>query len=164
MTLGGYDDSRFTSNDFSFTFDNNNEKDLTVGIQDITTVGTKGGQKSLLPSGILALIDSTVSHIWLPTPACKRFEDEFGLVYDSTTELYLVNDTLHESLLSRNPNITFQLGNSISGPSIEITLPYAAFDLQGTYPFVANTTNYFPLRRAANDSQYVIGRTFLQEA
>jgi hypothetical protein len=29
---------------------------------------------------------------------------------------------------------------------------------------VKNTTSYFPLKRAANDTQYTLGRAFLQEA
>jgi hypothetical protein len=29
---------------------------------------------------------------------------------------------------------------------------------------VSNQTRYFPLQRAANDTQYTLGRTFLQEA
>lgn len=49
---------------------------------------------------------------------------------------------------------------------MNITLPYASFDLQLTqfYPGINQTTQYFPLRRAANDNQYTLGRTFLQES
>jgi hypothetical protein len=64
-----------------------------------------------------------------------------------------------------NPSITFKLGYEIyGGQSINIVLPYAAFNLQASYPIYSNATNYFPIRRASNDTQYVIGRTFLQEA
>lgn len=54
--------------------------------------------------------------------------------------------------------------SSSGGESVEITLPYAAFDLTVAYPIEFNSTNYFPLKRAANDTQYTLGRTFLQEA
>ncbi|KAF1989871.1 acid protease [Aulographum hederae CBS 113979] len=76
---------------------------------------------------------------------------------------------------------------------VSITLPYSALDLGASFPFIkpssplydveeyersnrliANKTAqseandlfsyYFPLRRAANDNQYVLGRAFLQEA
>jgi hypothetical protein len=53
---------------------------------------------------------------------------------------------------------------------VNITLPYDAFDLQLSYPYLPNTTYadpskyYFPLRQAANETQYVLGRAFLQEA
>jgi len=64
-----------------------------------------------------------------------------------------------------NPSITFKLGYEIyGGQSINIVLPYAAFDLQANYPIYPKATNYFPIRRASNNTQYVIGRTFLQEA
>ena len=36
--------------------------------------------------------------------------------------------------------------------------------LNSTLPPLLNHSRYFPLRRADNDSQYVLGRTFLQEA
>jgi len=76
-----------------------------------------------------------------------------------------VNDTVHSKLQELNQSITFKLGKEIYGdPSINIVLPYTAFDLQAKYPIYPSATNYFPIRRAANDSQYVIGRTFLQEA
>ncbi|EDN92720.1 hypothetical protein SS1G_08583 [Sclerotinia sclerotiorum 1980 UF-70] len=55
---------------------------------------------------------------------------------------------------------------------VEIKLPYAAFDLRLTYPYIPNTEFgadqaskfYFPLARSENTSQYTIGRVFLQEA
>jgi len=106
-----------------------------------------------------------VPEIWLPIEACTMFENSFGLLHDSTTDRYLVNDTIHSRLRTLNPTLTFQLGNEVyGGESINIILPYAAFDLQANYPIYPNATNYFPLRRAANESQYVIGRTFLQES
>jgi hypothetical protein len=36
--------------------------------------------------------------------------------------------------------------------------------LTASEPLVANATRYYPLKRAANATNYVIGRTFLQEA
>lgn len=47
---------------------------------------------------------------------------------------------------------------------MDVNLPYGAFDLQANSPFYSNATNYFPLRRAANSTQYTLGRTYLQEA
>ena len=93
------------------------------------------------------------------------FEHAFGLSWNDSASMYWVNDTTHQALLNENPNITFTLGNSVSGgPTIDITLPYASFDLEAKPPSVSNATRYFPLQQAANDSQYTLGRTFLQEA
>ena len=79
--------------------------------------------------------------------------------------MYYREDSQHEALLSMNPNITFTLGNSIIGDiSVDIVLPYASFDLLQASPAVESPTRVFPLRRAANGSQYTVGRTFLQEA
>ncbi|KAL8918124.1 MAG: hypothetical protein Q9172_005551 [Xanthocarpia lactea] len=165
LTLGGYDQSRFTPNNMTFTFAPDTDRDIVVGIQSITSIDQDGTTQDLLPTGINAYVDSTIAQIWLPLEACKLFENAFGLTYDSENQLYPVNDTLHEKLLGQNASITFALGNSDSGgQSIDITLPYDSFDLQAKPPFAANTTRYFPLQRAANVTQYTLGRTFLQEA
>lgn len=93
------------------------------------------------------------------------FENAFGLTWNATSELYLVNDTLHAILQASNINITFTLGvGKTGGDTVDITLPYASFDLRATPPLVQNTTSYFPLKRAANSTQYTLGRAFLQEA
>ena len=64
-----------------------------------------------------------------------------------------------------NPNITLTMENSLTGgPTIDIVLPYASFDLQATSPAVTEHSRFFPLRRAANITQYTLGRTFMQEA
>jgi hypothetical protein len=76
-----------------------------------------------------------------------------------------VNDTLHQQLLSKNPSVTLTINAAVSGgPGFNVTLPYAAFDLTAEYPLVSNSSLYFPLQRVANDTQYTLGRTFLQEA
>ncbi|KAL2071088.1 hypothetical protein VTL71DRAFT_12323 [Oculimacula yallundae] len=120
---------------------------------------------SLLPSGILTLIDSTVPEIWLPLSACSVFETTFGLQYDPRTDRYLVNETIHNNLTTMNPPLSFKLGNlAEGGQSINIVLPYKAFDLQASWLIYDNITKYFPLRRALNESQYTLGRRVLQEA
>lgn len=165
LTLGGYDSSRFTANDQTFPFNADDSKVLTLGVQRITAMNTLKGSVSLLDNQVLSLIDSTVPHIWLPREACDRFQEAFGLTYDPHTDLYLVNDTIHEQLQQLQPGITFSLGNE-NNPAklVTIGLPYGAFDLQASHPIYENATNYFPIRRAANDTQYTLGRAFLQEA
>lgn len=165
LTLGGYDASRFTPNNLNFTFGPDDSRSLLVGVQSITASNTIIGAITPLSSGILSLVDSGTPHIWLPTAACTVFERAFGLTYDPHTDLYLVNSSTHAQLTQLNPTVTFTLGNEISGgDTINITLPYGSFDLQASHPIYPNATAYFPLRRAANESQYTLGRTFFQEA
>ena len=124
-------------------------------------------ETSLLDQPILALVDSTVPHIWLPEQSCKAFEKAFGITHDVGSDLYLINDTIHDALLKRDASISFQLSNTRNGgPAVNITLPYASFDLNvtGTVPYVRSPSRYFPLRRAQSDSQYTLGRTFFQES
>jgi len=67
-----------------------------------------------------------------------------------------------------NPNITFTIANT-AGQNLDIVFPYRAFDLTATFPVLTNISNltdsvaYFPLKRADNDTQYTLGRAFLQE-
>ena len=165
LTLGGYDASRFVPNNVNFLMASDISRDLVIGLQDITYSDSNVTNEKLLNQGILTFIDATVPHIWLPQDACTLFEDAFGITYNSTVNRYLVNSTLHTQLQSQNASVSFIIGNDVSGgETVTITLPYAAFDLQVGPPIVDTTQYYFPLRRAANSSQYTMGRTFLQEA
>jgi hypothetical protein len=169
LILGGYDSTRFTppANGFSFSFSPDPSKLLKVGVDSILATNSLQGTLSLSSRAHFSVIDSTVPHLWLPTDICSQFESAFGLTYDPTTDLYLVNDTIHQQLLSNNPTLTIKLVNKFEDTATNYTniqLPYAAFDLQASYPYYTNATNYFPIRRAANDSQYVLGRTLLQQA
>ena len=162
LTFGGYDAARFVQSSVTFPLGPDISRDLVVPIQSITSDAASG---PLLSSVIYAYIDSLVPHIWLPLEACQAFEKAFGLIYNETTELYFVNDTLHEKLLTQDPNVTFTLGPaSAGGSTVDILMHYGSFDLRAEYPLVNNATRYFPLRRAQNDSQYTLGRAFLQDA
>ncbi|KAF2671392.1 acid protease [Microthyrium microscopicum] len=166
LSLGGYDRNRFIPNNITFPMAPDNERDLLVFVNGITAVNNHNIHDSLLPIPIYAFIDSTIAEIWLPVDACRAFESAFGLSYDLATGLYFVSDTLHNALISANPNITFVLSSAPGLQTTQITLPYAAFDLTAKAPYrgLAADQRYFPLRRAANDTQYTLGRTFLQEA
>ncbi|KAL8634742.1 MAG: hypothetical protein Q9228_007686, partial [Teloschistes exilis] len=142
-------------------------RDLTVNINKIlSTCDRCNGSNVLLSDGISAFIDSTIPYLYLPLPVCENFQSAFGIEWNETVQGYLVNDTLHKKLMNQNPSVTFTISNSslASAPSVNISLPYAAFDLIAEFPLLRNTSRYFPLMRAANKSQYTLGRTFLQEA
>ncbi|KAG8160861.1 hypothetical protein KVR01_009125 [Diaporthe batatas] len=166
LTLGGYDSTRFTDNTISLPFGSDSERPLVVGLQSAIGTDTLDGTVSLsgVGSGLLAVIDSTVPDLWLPQAWCDLFEDAFGLRYVEETGRYLIDDEQHTELQRLQPTLTFALGASTTGGTItRFDLPYAAFDLEGQYPVFPNATRYFPIRRASNDSQYTIGRVFLQE-
>ena len=164
LTFGGYDLSRLVPNNVTFNLAPDISRDLVVGLQSITSTAANGSTISLLPNPILTFIDSTLPFIYLPLEACQAFEEAFDLTYNTTDRLYSINDTLHQTLVARNANFTFQIANTLTGgPTVNIVLPYTSFDLTASYPRVSDATRYFPLKRAANDTQYTLGRTFLQE-
>ncbi|CAN9136242.1 unnamed protein product [Alternaria alternata] len=167
LVLGGYDLSRSSE---PVTININladMTRALTVGLQDIVVTSTLNGTLSLIENErILAPIDSSIPEIWLPKSVCDRFESAFGLVYHDKTGRYVLTDTARDRLRELNPTLTFTIGtNAVTGGNTTvIQIPYEAFDLQIGYPVFANAINYFPIRRADNESQYAIGRAFLQEA
>ncbi|KAJ8068308.1 hypothetical protein OCU04_003871 [Sclerotinia nivalis] len=163
LIFGGYDTSRSTPNSATFILASDIDRDIVVAIQAITYSGNT--QASLLKSPTDAFIESTDPNFWLPEPACQEFEKVFGLSLDDNTGLYLINSTQYSLLTAINPQVTFTLANALTGGNTaSIVLPFNAFALSASYPFVPNDTYYFPLRRSANDSQNTLGRAFLQEA
>lgn len=168
LTLGGVDASRYIPNELSFGFAPDNERDIVVGVVGIKAKGaTKSDVNLLTRESFSMYIDSTIAELWLPVEVCNAFEKAFGLKYDNATGLYLVDDVMHQALKAENASITFSLGQQYAtNLTVDITLPYAAFDLQASPPYrgLQNSTNYFPIRRGAKEDQWILGRTFLQEA
>lgn len=139
-------------------------QDVIVGLQRITSTLPNGTETILLSTGILTTIDTAVSELWLPTPICDAFASAFGLTYFEPADRYALTNAAYTALQAAPPVFRFTIGGAASGgETIEIEIPWKAFDLKASYPIFANSTNYFPLRRAANDSQMALGRAFLQE-
>lgn len=113
---------------------------------------------------IVVYIDPANPHIWLPVSACKVFEEVFGLEWNATAELYLINATTHDRLTRLNSTVTFFLyPGSSAAQAKSFTMSYVAFDLNVTYPLVEVESYCFPLRRASMPDQYLLGRAFPQE-
>lgn len=163
LTLGGYDASRFVPNNLTFAFNEVDARDLVVDIERIV-LSTSNATMPLLTNSIPAFVDSTVPYFYLPLSVCQAFESAFGITWDDSVQAYLVNATLHAQLQAQNATVTFSLGDSSFEQSVNISLPYAAFDLTADYPLLSSSSGYFPLMRATNESQYTLGRAFLQEA
>jgi hypothetical protein len=167
LTLGGYDQNRFINNDVSFTFYPDISRDLSVNLQSI--VSNKGTPSGLLSESISIFIDSTVPELWLPESTCAAFEKAFGISFNEDVGRYIVSASTRQKLLAQNAEVTFTIGPDVNGgKTVDIVLPYQAFDLQLGFPILTRNSTpssyYFPLQRAANETQYTLGRTFLQEA
>ena len=184
MTLGGVDTNRFQAHDVSFDLDDAQQpvlalNEISVTAHPLPDSTTKPGWStdsfSLLGTADADLftIDSTTPYLWLPESVCQQFEKAFGLAYDTNVQLYTFgsNASQHQTLVDWNMTFQFTVADQPgSSKTVSLTLPYAAFDLQLSYPYPGlNATdaspaiNYFPLRKAANNTQYTIGRVFLQE-
>lgn len=161
LVLGGYDTTRFRPNSISFPFGQDQSLDFQVAIQSITSSMESA---SLLDrkDAIIAYISTMVADIWLPINVCEKFEKAFGLTWDSKAELYLMNSSLHQSLLTKDPTVRFTVGPETSGGAVTIEMPYWNFYHTSKVNATSSGQMYFPLKRAANDTQYILGRTFLQ--
>ena len=165
LIFSGYDTSRFEENSVSFSMADDLTRDLVVILQSVSYSGSTAA--TLLSDPIQIFIDSTDANLWLPESVCDAFEEAFELTPpDADSDgLYIINETHHNALLDADAEVSFRLSDVAGGgETVKIVLPYAAFDLTAEYPLVDNTSYYFPLRRAANETQYTLGRVFLQEA
>ncbi|KAK5163799.1 uncharacterized protein LTR77_010473 [Saxophila tyrrhenica] len=159
---GGYDEAQLDASKTlsAIPFGADFTRDLMVDLQSITHNAL--GSSPLLSQGVSVFIDSMVTAMWLPIPVCKEFEKAFGLEWDSSSEMYLLSTSQHNALLDQNPTLTLTLGSG--SKTVDIKFPYAAFDLEISPPLVSSKSYYFPLKQAQNESQYTLGRVFLQEA
>lgn len=180
LTLGGYDANRLVPHNVSFTLSSSKVPQTFINSITVTSPGTSNATAktvSLLNTAdrVTAIIDSSTPFLWLPATVCNRFASALGLTYNSSLNLYTFdsNASQHDILAASQLSFTFSLSDFASATeSVNITLPYAAFDLKLIYPAIPNTNYgeedstkyYFPLRQAANEAQYTIGRAFLQEA
>ena len=180
LALGGIDANRFTANDLSFTL--GSEYAPVVAINSIS-VSSGADELPLnwnsnpirLMDGSQAesyTIDTSTPFLWLPEAVCDNFAQILNLTYDDTLQLYFFEGSSSpEVLRSWDLSFKFSIGDLPgSATNIELSLPYDAFNLQLSYPFPsldgdfsAPPVNYFPLRKAASNTQLIIGRMFLQE-
>jgi len=155
LTLGGYDASRFASNEVTFAMYEDVARRFIVNLDSIVDSSNTG----LQDTAISVYIDSTIPFMYLPVDICKAFEVTYGLIWNATSQIYMFNNTTR----TENTNLTFSISNT-ANQKVNITLPFSAFNLTASYPLVTSSTSYFPLRPAMNQTQYTLGRVFLQEA
>ncbi|ORY18322.1 aspartic peptidase domain-containing protein [Clohesyomyces aquaticus] len=155
LTLGGYDASRMKEPPLFVPISSDEERPLTVGLQSIVVTNSLNGTLMLSdPTGFLIPIDSSVSDLWLPRSICGKLESVFGLQYHEASTRYVLSESAPSRLLQLSPKVTVLIGTGVvEGKTISIDIPYSAFDLTAGFPiFGGNPVHYFPIRRAANDS------------
>ncbi|KAG9232805.1 aspartic peptidase domain-containing protein [Amylocarpus encephaloides] len=181
LTLGGYDANRFQPHDVSFGLNPSQNPQASIAYISLASSGTSNNWTTPVTLAttsdrISAVIDSSTPYLWLPQAVCDRFAQTLKLSYNSSLGLYTFDGNASQRDTLLNSQLSFTIGLSDLGAAtnvVNITLPYAAFDLQLSFPFPGlNTTYgapdstkyYFPLKVASNEAQYTVGRAFLQEA
>jgi hypothetical protein len=165
LILGGYDSTRFEPNNIIFPFGADISLDFQVAIQRITV---EKDNSNLLSTPIIAYISTLIPDIWLPTSVCEAFLSAFELTYSNETQAFYINRTQHEQNLAENPTVDWLVGPETKGSSVTIRMPYWNFYLAATEAdtnaIITEGGFRFPIRRAAVDTQYILGRAFLQSA
>lgn len=146
MVLGGYDRAKLVANNITWSFNSQNTSDLTVQLKSLITTLNGGVITSLLPDSIPSFLDSSLKYIWLPEAASILFEKAFNLTWNSTSELYFLDNSQHEALVESSPDVIFTLGHLTAGVEVSIIVPYTAFDFVAKLPFVEVPTRYLPLQ------------------
>jgi len=102
----------------------------------------------------------------LPETVCYDLQESFGLEYNSTYDLFLVNSTQRDFLRGLSPLVRIEISNGGRGnnsQTLNITLPYAAFDHE-IQLCDGEFVPYFPIKVAKPERGNVLGRVFFQEA
>ncbi|KAH6612371.1 aspartic peptidase domain-containing protein [Boeremia exigua] len=160
LILGGHDRSRQSNTSLTIPLN----PGVVVGLQSISITTIDGTSKQVLSNGIIATIDTNTPDMWLPTSVCDELASQLGLTYSPETDRYVIYNEARSAIKSSSPTFSFVIGSSATGGStIPIEIPYTALDLQAAYPIFSAPAYYFPIRRAANESQITLGRAFLQE-
>jgi hypothetical protein len=161
LVIGGYDASRFdqTTTISSSMHHQVDNRSFTIWLGDMSVNDPAKSPQPMYQPKLIVDLDFTSPYISLPNEACRGFEKALGLNWDSETRLYLVNDTTHQDLLSRDVEISFMLYGY--GGNHQFMVPYKALVLTAKPPLVAVTTKYFAVQRSMTGN-YFLGRAFLQ--
>jgi hypothetical protein len=114
--------------------------------------------------------------MYLPRDICNEMQRILGLTWDSASEHYLIEDYASFVLDAEEPTLEFALAplsytRPISHHDLQmlgtnISLPYKSWARELGFPQLAPGRNslYLPIRPTDDLNQYVLGRSFLQEA
>ncbi|QVM07957.1 hypothetical protein D8B26_002654 [Coccidioides posadasii str. Silveira] len=176
LTFGGVDRNRFVENNVTFTLSPDDLPVVTVkSIKVSTNLKPLGSNLVFRPLDALEryTIDSSTPFFWFPEYVCTAFAEELGLEYNDTLQLYTYgpNSSKYDNVTNSNISFTFTLSDLPgSRESVDITLPFSAFDHELSYPFPkldANASSqalrYFPIRKTSDTKKFTLGRAFLQE-
>jgi hypothetical protein len=103
------------------------------GLQDIIITNTLNETLSVINNEhILALIDSSITEIWLPRSVCDRFESALGLQFHEASDRYALADATRNRLLQLNPTFTFTINtNAVTGGNTCGTNPVCCIRFAG---------------------------------
>lgn len=192
LILGGYDPLRFESHNNVFRLNPDTRlpqarlRGITVQAANGTATPSawNGSSNPLvtMSDSLMVVIDTSLPYLTLPPMICDRFASALDLVYNETLGVYTYRtiDQYNSFLKAKPFNFTFSLSGWDNADDfgkpletrgvVNITLSSAAFAQVLRFPYRKKlavtdpSIPYFPLRRAKNVNEIVLGRVFMQEA
>lgn len=176
LVFGGYHSDRVVPNNHKFPLPTHDEP-LTVTVQDIAITAFEGesDKKMIIAQQITrpfpAVLDSTTPYIYLPQEAYSRILEHFNLTLDSSTGHILLSEEQKHSFEAQGFSLVFKISGYANKQlitlrdTVQIVLPPSSLIMQLDFPHVPAPAWYLPIRIGnVSISNYVLGRTFLQEA
>jgi hypothetical protein len=125
------------------------------------TINDPAQPTELIDMRVRADLDFSRPYLQLPTEACRRLENAFGIKWSNDSGLYTIDDVKHNELVARNVSLSFTIHGE-SGIQ-DFVVPYKSLVLTATFPKVTQTMRYFALQRSPLSTYGYLGRAFLQE-
>jgi hypothetical protein len=193
LTLGGYDANRLKPHDVTFHVNPNdripsvNLRGITATVPTLESTPTSNWTSTSQPllsinESVTAVVDTSTPYLWLPAAVCDRFAKYLDLHWNETLGVYVFNrGSQYTDYLAPSPlSFTFSISSydyldnfaqPLALPGVvNITIPAAAFAHLLRYPFADaisfsdSSIPYFPLKRAAAEGPFILGRAFMQAA
>jgi len=167
LVLGGYDDTRIEANSTT-QYALPPSTDITQLRLSLASIAFSfnNGTEASVPVSENVVIDSTLPYLYLPSGVCDELASRLGLTYNEPADIFTIDSAALAANKENIQQVRITVGDTEnSGNTTSITFPYAAFDLNATWPTYdqGQSQPYFPIRRASSDT-YILGRAFLQEA
>ncbi|MCJ1444194.1 MAG: hypothetical protein MMC23_004695 [Stictis urceolatum] len=165
LALGGYDAQLLYNPEnlelYSFATDEAlPERDLVITLKPLHANLTASSTTQLLSTPLKAFIETGTEDLWLPEDACDLFASHFRLSWNGTSQRYTSSLSSNNDFVNKIVVLTFEISDSANKSARNLI----TLNVGHLTPPVVDDLWIFPLRRAANATQYTLGRSFLRAA
>ncbi|KAF9766180.1 hypothetical protein IL306_001441 [Fusarium sp. DS 682] len=176
LWFGGYDKNRVIGDVLTLTGSPRGEGitlwDIAIeGVGDHSPFTSKSKNdllakgNSSISSGLKVTVDGCSPYLTLPKSTCDNIAEHLPVNFNSDLGLYIWDpkSKQYDEIISSATALTFSFISDTNTDPIKIRVPFMHLNLTLSEPIVDNPIAYFPCH-VNNNGQYVLGRSFLQDA